>query len=129
MSARARIEWITNNWYAFLALSAGLSVLTSGFGLLSLIFTAFGFAIGCGITWVLGKKLLAGSGMTRFFLVVISALGIVFTALGLMSSLWFALVGFSLKSLLNAVMCTGMIMLFGRSYRSLTDKAVKAHCA
>lgn len=129
MSARARIEWITNNWYAFLAISAGLSVLTSGFGLLSLVFTAFGFAIGCGITWVLSKKLLAGSNLTRFFLVLVSAVGIGFTGLALFGSLWYAIVGFSLKSLINAAMCTGMIVLFGRSYRSLTDKAVKAHCA
>lgn len=129
MSARARIEWITNNWYACAALSAAYSVLTSGFGLFSLILTAIGFAISCGITWVLGKKLLAGSGVTRFFLVVVSALGIVFGGLGLCANLWYALFGLSFGALVNAAMCAGMIMLFGRSYRSLTDKAVKAHCA
>ncbi|NUP06079.1 MAG: hypothetical protein HOW73_08475 [Polyangiaceae bacterium] len=129
MTARQKIEWITNNWYGFAVVSAIFSVLFNGFGIFRMFLTAFGLAFSLGLTWMLGKLLLARSSLTRFVLVIASVLGIAGHGLMLGWSAWSFLSDWSFGLIIKGAVSLVCLMMHARSFKVLIDKDVKSYIA
>ena len=126
-TGREKIEQLTNQWYAFAAVSAIASVLASGIGFFSILFAACSTAFTFALTWFLGRRLLARSSLTRAALVLVSLVGGVLGALATARYGWAFFTGFSLTALLNGAVSTGSLVMNVRSFRTLTDASVKAY--
>lgn len=129
MTARQKIEWITNNWYGFALFSAVASVFTVGLGLFRTMFTLAGLAFSLGLTWMFGKLLLGKSSLTRFFLVVVSAFGVFFHGLAIAWHAWSFLGRWELALLFKAGFSLLCVMMHARSFSVLTDRDVKSYIA
>lgn len=128
-TGRDKIEQLTNQWYAFTAVSAVASVLASGIGFFSILFAACSTAFTFALTWFLGRRLLARSSLTRAVLVLVSLIGGVLGALATARSGWAFLGAWSFAGLLNVGLSGGSVVMNLRSFRTLTDASVKAYVA
>lgn len=136
MNARQKIEQLTRSWYGYSVFAAVLSVLslrasgvlslTIGLGM-SIAANAFGLVVSVAIVTFLGRRLVHRSAGTRLFLVVFSALFTVLGALGTLGGAWAFLHEWSLAALCGVVMTGACTMLNARSFRVLTETAVKAY--
>src|SRR5262249_53132295 len=108
MSARQKINQLTNSWYGYSLFAAIVSVLSiRATGLFSLaiglgfsvVINAIGLVVSIVIVTFFGRMLLAGSRLTRVFLVVASGLGAVLGALGTLGAAWTFLHVWSLAAL------------------------------
>lgn len=126
-TGRERIEQLTNQWYAFAAVSAIVSVLSSGIGFFSILFAACSTAFTFALTWLLGRRLLARSSLTRAMLVLVSLVGSALGALATARYGWAFFTGFSLTALVDGALSIGSIVMNVRSFRTLTDASVKAY--
>jgi hypothetical protein len=129
MTARQKIEWITNNWYGFAVVSALVSVFTGGLDVIRTPFTIAGLAMSLGLTWMFGKLLLGKSSMTRFVLVVVSVLGVLFHGLAIAWHAWSFFGRWELALLFKAGFSILCVMMHGRSFAVLTDREVKGYIA
>ena len=59
MTAREKIEGLTNSWYGYAVFGAVVSLWNSGIGLFSLLGTAVSFVFTIMLTWFIGRRLLA----------------------------------------------------------------------
>jgi hypothetical protein len=127
MSARERIESLTNSWYGYALFTSLLALLDRGIGLFSLFFTAMGLAFSVFVTWFLGNRLLARSGLWRTILLGVSLLASVFGLLGTVKLTGQLFTSFSMSTLFAigaAVIWLGMNV---QSFRTLTDPTVKSY--
>lgn len=129
MTARQKIEWLTNNWYGFAVVAAVVSIFQSGFGIFSMFLTGAGLAFSLGLTWLLGKMLLARSSMTRFILVIASMIGTTFHALVLAWYAWDFLANWKLAVIFKAALSIALLVMHVRSFKVLSDKDVKSYIA
>ena len=127
MTAREKIQGLTNSWYGWALVSGIFSLLRNGIGFFSLFMalgsTLFSFAL----TYFLGNRLLARSGFTRGFLIFASSVCMLLSALAtfrfgaaFLQNWTFALLG------QIAVMIVSFRMNF-KSFRVLTDSSVKTY--
>jgi hypothetical protein len=128
-SARAKIEWLTNNWYGFAVVSAALTFFSIPGLFFAGFITAIVFSATLFTTWLFGKFLLAKSSVTRLFLTVVSVFGVVVCAGWLSTQALAFIVTWKLITLAHCAGALGGIVVYGRSFRVLTDKSVKAYIA
>jgi hypothetical protein len=138
MTARQKIEQLTRSWYGFAVFAALLSVLSlRASGLLSLaiglgfsiLLNAIGLLVSIAFVTFFGHQLRHRSRATRSFLIVFSALFTVLGALATLRTGWEFLGSWSFGLLLSVVLAGSATMLYARSFRVLTDKAVRAYFA
>ncbi len=137
MTPRQKIEGLTRSWYGysvFAALLSGLSIRASGplsliIGLgLSIVLDTIGLVLSIAVITWLGRRLsVSRSNPVRLFLVIFSGLFTVLGALGVLGGLWAFLQEWSLASILNVVLMATCTMLNARSFRVLTDTAVRSY--
>jgi hypothetical protein len=127
MTAKEKIEELTNGWYGLDLFTAVIVLLQRGLGVFSILITGAGLLFSFFVTWFLGRRLLhRGSGM-RVLLVVLSGLC---ACLGVLSTAKLGatlLSGFSFDLLLAMALGIGWVMMNVRSFRVLTDRSVKAY--
>ena len=126
MTAKQKIEELTNAWYGFALFGALVSLLQNGIGFFSLFFTAASMCFSIFVTWFLGRRLLARSSLTRVLLVVLSALGVGFGTLGVV---WSVFGSWSFSGLVTIALSVASIWMNVRSLRVLTDQSVKTYFA
>ena len=124
MSARAKIEELTHGWYAMVVIGFLAGLVTGGFGFFNLFFSGFALMFGLALTWWLNKKLLGKSSLVRLVLVVLSGIGLVFGALGMVK---FVFASWSFTSLVMAGVLAGNWWMNLRSFLTLRDSSVKAY--
>ena len=127
MSARDRIEGLTNSWYGFDLVAGAVALLDSGFGFFSLLRAAAAVLFSFALTWFFGRRLLAKSSMMRMFLLVVSGIGVVFGALGTARLGWTFLHDWSIGLLIQTAFTGSAAWMYLRSLRALTDSQVKAY--
>jgi hypothetical protein len=129
MTAKEKIEGLTNGWYGLAVLGAIYSLVDNGIGFWSLLSTAASFAFSVALTWFFGRRLLAKSSFWRAVLLIISGIGTVVGGLTTARLGWQFLHEWSLSLLLGTLMVGAGVYMNGRSFRVLTDKTVKAYFA
>jgi hypothetical protein len=128
MTAKEKIEKLTNSWYGFDVFSAVVSfVFVNGIGIFSGIFSAMGLFISLFITWWIGRNLMNKSSLQRVVLLVFSTLFMLLGMLGIGRTLWSA--EWSL-SLFGYVAWSSIgVYMHAKSINVLTDKDVRAYFA
>lgn len=129
MSARAKIENLTNAWYGFDLFSGGIAIVGSllGFSFFSAFWSALWMGLMLGLTFFLGRKLLNRSALWRLVLMGVSAL---LTFVGTITVLYHAvslLSSFSFATLFYGAMAAVGVSMQVRSFRTLADSQVKAY--
>jgi hypothetical protein len=127
MSAREKIEGLTNAWYGFALFTTLISLLQNGFGFFWLLWTALSLPFSLFITFLIGRRLLAGSSLTRMILLVLGSLSALFGLLGSFKLVMAFLGSWELGTLLTLSLAVGSVWMNVRSIRVLTDASVKAH--
>jgi len=129
MSAREKIEALTNSWYGYLLFTAVAELFVTGIGFFSMIGTAFSFVFSCFVACFLGRRLLAKSSLTRVVLVILSGICTVLGAFGTAKMGWTFFHTWSLTTLVYTGMLATSVMMHARSFRVLTDSSVKSYMA
>jgi hypothetical protein len=125
MTAREKIESLTNTWYGFAVFSALGSL--GGFGLWSIATTAVWLLFAWGVIYFLGRRLVNKSSLTRTLLIVVSALLAVGGSLSVVRTTWSFITSWEL-SLLGTLLYSGVSAWMNiKSFRTLTDASVKAY--
>lgn len=127
-SAKEKIESLTRSWYGLIVFSAVYGIAKSGLGLFTIFFTGFWTVAMLALAWFLGNRLANRSSLTRIVLVILSALGTLFGGYAVLKMGWMFLHEWSFTLLVDAFFTGGYVMLQARSFNTLTDDAVKAHC-
>ena len=127
MTARQKIEGLTNSYYGYAVFGAVVSLWNNGIGFFSLIGTAFSFVFSILLTWFIGRRLLAKSSLTRVLLVIVTAIGGLFGAVGAAKMGWTFVQTMSLSALLyTGLVAVGAYMNI-KAFRVLTESSVKAY--
>lgn len=124
MTARERIQGLTNSWLGYVAFTAALSVLREG---RSVIGSVIGLSISLVVVWFIGNRLLARSSLTRLFLLVISSIATVLGAIGIARAGWLFLHEFSLSLLVGIFFGAVSVGMHVKSVRVLADSSVKSY--
>jgi hypothetical protein len=127
MTAKQKIEQLTNAWYGFALVTGLLTLAQNGIGFFSLLTAAGSTLFSFFLTWFLGRRLLARSGFWRTILVVFSGLGILFGTLGAARLAWGFVGTWSLSMLLGSVCAVVLVSMYVRSWRTLRDPGVVAY--
>jgi hypothetical protein len=127
MTARQKIETLTNAWYGYAFFTSLVGLVENGFGVGSIIGAALGLGLQLILIWFIGRRLLSKSSLTRVLLVAFSGIaGLVFT-IGTAKFGWAAITDFSLTALIAAFFSGTAVAMYIRSFRTLTDSSVKAY--
>jgi hypothetical protein len=137
MTPRQKIEGLTRSWYGYSVFAALLSVLSIrasgplsliiGLGL-SIVLNTIGLVISIAVITWLGRKLVVSrSNPVRLFLVIFAGLFTVLGVLGVLGGIWAFLHEWSFASIFNVVLMATCTMLNARSFRVLTDTAVRSY--
>ncbi len=127
MSARERIEGLTNSWYGFDLAAGAVALLESGLGFFSLLRAAAAVLFGFAVTWFFGRRLLAKSSAMRLLLVIVSGIGVVVGALGTARLGWAFLSDWSIALLVQTAFTGTTAWMYLKSLRVLTGSQVKAY--
>lgn len=127
MTARQKIEGLTNSYYGYAVFGAVLSLWNNGIGFFSLIGTAFSFVFSVLLTWFIGRRLLAKSSFTRVALVILTGIFSVLGSLSVAKMGWTFFQTMSLSVLLYAGLVGVGVYMNVKAFRVLTDKSVKAY--
>lgn len=128
MTAKEKIEKLTNAWYGFDLFSAVIGlVFVNGIGIFSMVFAAIGLAISLLITFWIGRSLLGKSSFTRVVLLVLSTLFMVLGVLSTGRMVWAFFGEWSLSLLGYAAWSSISVYMYAKSINTLTDKTVRAH--
>lgn len=129
MTARAKIEQLTNTWYGFAVFSAAASFLMGerSIGLFSIFFAAVGLCLSWALTWFIGRRLLAKSSLTRAILLVVSGLSVFFGSISAGKSALAFIHAWDLGLLATAAYAAAGAWINAKSFRTLTDSSVKAY--
>ncbi len=129
MTAREKIEELTNAWYGLALMSAVASIVMNGIGLFSLVGTALSLTFSLFVAWFFGGRLLARSSFWRLVLIVLSAVSVPMGAYGAYHLAGAIFSSFTLTNILLFALSLGSTWMSFRSLRVLTDKSVKAYFA
>lgn len=127
MSAQKKLEKLTDSWYGFALFTAIIGILSSGFGILTLLWTAASLMFSLVLTFFIGRRLQKRGKLTRLVMVVVSAISTVTGAFGVYSLGTKFLAGWSFGLLLQIVAVCAGVMMAVRSFRTLTDSQVKSY--
>lgn len=127
MTAREKIEKLTEGWYGFTLFAGVLTLLQNGLGFFSLLFGAASVLFSLFITFLVGRWLLSKSSLARFVVLCLSALGLVAGSLGTLKMGGELLSSWSFGLILQLVVVVGGVLMNLRSLRTLTDSSVKAY--
>lgn len=127
MTAREKIEGLTNSYYGYAVFGAAVSLWNNGIGFFSLIGTAFSFVFSVLLTWFIGRRLLAKSSLTRVILVVLTGIFSVLGSVSVAKMTWTFVQTMSFSVLLTAALVAVGVYMNVKSFRVLTDKSVKAY--
>ena len=127
MSAKQRIEALTNAWYGFAIFAAAISFLQRGIGIFSLMIVAVSLAFSLASAFFVGRRLLRKSSLTRSFLLFTSVVSGLWAAWSCYryGTAFFGEWSFSL--LLKLALAGGTLSMDLRSFRVLTDASVKSY--
>src|SRR5688572_23728957 len=127
MTAKAKIEGLTNTWYGYAVFSALFSIFESGLGVFSIAGAVVGMVVSFIITYFIGKALLNKSSLTRFILLVVSGIS---GALGTIAAGKMALQFFSTWEFgLLAVIAYSAVSVYMnvKSFKTLMDSQVRSY--
>jgi hypothetical protein len=129
MTAKERIEKLTNSWYGFAVFTGLVSILINGVGVFSLIGAALSTLISLVVAFFLGRRLLAKSRFWRMVLIILAGFGTLIGtfAVGKLTYTFFHEWSFGL--LFHAALGAVTVYMDIRSLRVLMDKSVKAYFA
>ena len=127
MTARQKIESLTNAWYGFSLIAAAIGLWNRGIGFVSIVSTALSLALTFFVVWFIGRRLVAKSSLTRVTMLVISAIGTIGGAVATAKLGWAFLHEWSLWLLVSAFWSGSAVGMYIRSWRTLTDSTVKAY--
>ena len=129
MTAHKKLEQLTDSWYGFTFFAAVISLLSNGIGIFSLFFTVGSTLFSLFVTYLIGRSLQNRNRLTRVVLIVLSAISACLGTLGLLKLGGAFLGDWSFGLLLQIVVAVAGVFMNVRSFRVLTDRAVKAHFA
>jgi hypothetical protein len=129
MTARQKIEGLTNSWYGFAVFMSLLSLWRGGIGFLSLATTAASFVFTIFLTWFVGRRLLKKSSLMRLFLIVVTGVISVLDTVGVAKMGLTFFQTFSFSALAYVGVLGIHLYMNARSFRVLTDKSVKLYFA
>ena len=128
MTARQKIEQLTHAWYGYAFFSSVLSLFSDGIpGIFSIIFGAMGLAFSLFLTWFISRRLLAKSSLTRFLLLVITAIVSVAGTYGIGKATLLFVQTWELKMLAAAFFAGVGVYMHARSFRTLVSAPVRAY--
>lgn len=127
MTARQKIEGLTNSWYGFYLASAFFGLLARGIGFFSLLWTLLSLGAAVLFTFFLGRRLLAKSAIWRFLLLIAAVVGGLTGTLGAGKSALAFFNEWSFSLLLEGAAYGITAFMHLRSFSVLTDKSVKAY--
>lgn len=127
MTARQKIEGLTNSWYGYAVFGAALSLWNNGIGFFSLLGTAGSFLFSVILTWFIGNRLLNRSTLTRVLLVIVTAVSSVLGSVGVAKMGWTFFQTWSFSVALYAALTAVGVYMNARSFKVLTDSSVKAY--
>lgn len=131
MTARAKIEGLTNSWYGFAVFSAICSFLSgeSSIGFFGILFAAIGLLASWTLTWFIGRRLLAKSSLTRAILIVFSAISMILGTLSTGRQALAFIHSFELSILVAAIYSAVAAWMNAKSFRTLMDASVRSYFA
>jgi hypothetical protein len=127
MTAKQKIETLTNSWYGYVLFTSAVALVERGLGVFSILTTAVAVLFNLFIVWYLGRKLLHKSSLTRVLLVLLSGIMMVLGAIGTAKIGWAFLHEWSLSLLVGIFFGGASVVMNARSFRVLTDSQVKAY--
>jgi hypothetical protein len=127
MTARQKIEGLTNSYYGYAVFGAVLSLWNNGIGFFSLLGTGASFLFSVFLTWFIGRRLLAKSSLTRVALVILTGIFSVLGTVGVAKMGWTFFQTMSLSVLLYTALASVGVYMNVKAFRVLTDSSVKAY--
>jgi hypothetical protein len=127
MSARQKIESLTNAWYGFSLIAASIALVQGGIGFFSILWSAMWLVVTFFGIWFIGRRLLAKSSLTRVVMLIASGALTVFGCLTTAKLGWAFLHDWSIWLLVDAFLSASAVGMYIRSWRTLTDASVKAY--
>ncbi len=127
MTATQKIDGLVNSWYGYAVFGAALRLWQNGIGIISLITTAGAFLFSLLLTWFIGSRLRNKSSLTRFVLVVGSAIIGVLATVSAAKMGWSFVHTFAISDLLYAGIMGLSVYMNAKSFKVLTDSSVKAY--
>ena len=144
MTARTKIEGLTNAWYGYALFAALITIAGNlwyglfswgfffGLGVLSMAFAVglsiVGFAVSVAITRFCGQKLLARSTFARAALSILSVVLGALCAYATLVSAWELLHTRSIAGLIQLALTASLTSLYARSFSVLNDAEVRSYC-
>jgi len=126
MTAKQKLESLTNAWYGFFFVSAVANLLRD-FGVIKAVFAALSFAATSFIVWFIGRRLQSKSGLTRMLMLIIAGIGTLSGSYAAAKLSWMFVHEWSLWILISALWSASAVVMYVRSWRTLTDASVKAY--
>ena len=83
MTAREKIENLTRLWVLYCLGGSALTFFTGGFGLINLVVTLIGAAVGVGVTVLIGRALVGRNGFVRMVVSALAAISAVAGVFGI----------------------------------------------
>ncbi|MBX3186283.1 MAG: hypothetical protein KF819_04675 [Labilithrix sp.] len=127
MTARQKIEGLTNSWYGYAVFGALVSLYQRGLGIWTILTTGISFLFTIAFMFFIGRRLLAKSSITRFVLVIWTAIATLSGAYFTARMGWSFMTTFTFSYLVYAALGALSAYMYGRSFRVLTDDSVKAY--
>jgi len=127
MTARAKIEGLTNAWYGFGVFSAAYALATGGLGVWNIGKTAVGLLFSWFVTFLIGRALLRKSSLTRAILLLVSGFSVLFGTYAAGKSALAFVSHWERGLLFGAVYGAVGAWMDARSCRTLSDASVKAY--
>lgn len=127
MTAREKLQKLTNGWYSMAVVSALASLLVNGIGVFSLIGTLLSTGFMFVLTWWIGRKLMNRSSLMRSVCILLSVAGAVLGIVALFGLGKSLFEEFALSTILEMVLAGMGLSLNVRSFRILTDTQVRQY--
>lgn len=127
MTAKQKIETLTNMWYGYALFTSVVALVERGIGIGSIVGTAIGLCLNLFVIWFLGRRLMNKSSLTRVVLVLCSGIMTVLGTVGTAKLGWAALHELSLSLIVATFFAGTAVVMNARSFRTLTDSQVKAY--
>lgn len=129
MSARAKIENLSNSWYGFAVASAIATLLMEGISLWNIVTGAIGLVFTLGFMFFLSRRLLNKGRLTRWILIVATAFFGLSGAYGAAKAGWTFVHAWELRFIVAAAASAVTSWMMAKSFRVLTDASVKQYFA
>lgn len=129
MSARAKIENLTNTWYGFAVFSSLAALLMEGISIWNIVTGGIGLFFTLLFMFFISRRLLNKGRFTRWALIALSGFSTVFGAYGAAKASWMFVHAWELKLVIAAASSAISAWMMAKSFRVLTDASVKQYFA